>query len=112
MCTKCNKHRISSKKLENNKWATNIILHLKRFQFTKNGPIKYNDNIDIPINWRHGYRLKSFVIHRGGFGGGHYISVVRKEDEWYLCNDSSVTKISENDVNKILKQAYILYYSK
>ena len=37
---KCKKPRISSKKLENNKWANNIIVHLKRFEYANRGPRK------------------------------------------------------------------------
>ena len=111
-CPKCKKLRIASKRFENSKWPENVIIHLKRFEFSNGRPKKNNDNVDIPIEWRHNYKLKSFVIHRGGFGGGHYICAVKKDNDWYLCNDETVSKLTIENVEKIVKQAYILLYSK
>ena len=110
-CPKCKKLRIASKRFENSKWAKNVIIQLKRFEFSNGRPKKNNDNIDIPLEWRHGYKLKSFVIHRGGFGGGHYICAVKKGDEWYLCNDATISRLTLENVEKIVKQAYIILYS-
>lgn len=37
------------------------------------------------------YRLKSFSVHHGSVGGGHYTAYVRNsEDQWFHANDSHV----------------------
>ena len=69
-------------------------------------------NLNIPIEWRHGYILKGFVIHSGSLHGGHYVYVGNHNGEWILFNDSSTKEISENEVNSYLKTAYVLYYEK
>lgn len=33
------------------------------------------------------YRIKSYVQHSGGYGGGHYVGYVEKEGKYYECND-------------------------
>jgi ubiquitin C-terminal hydrolase len=38
------------------------------------------------------YQLVAQIEHIGGMGGGHYYSIVRRGNEWYNINDSSVRK--------------------
>ena len=42
------------------------------------------------------YEICSFVIHSGSAGGGHYFSLVKKSNGWWLCDDSNAAKISES----------------
>jgi ubiquitin carboxyl-terminal hydrolase 8 len=66
--------------------------------------IGYNPNEYI-------YDLFGICNHSGGVGGGHYTSFVKNENDWYLCNDTQVTKI--DDLNKIITpKAYCLFYKK
>ena len=75
---------------------------------------KDNRQINIPLNWRHGYKLKGGIIHLGYYGGGHYIYYGEKNNEWFVANDSSISKI--NDINSFInhqgKDSYILHYEK
>jgi hypothetical protein len=41
------------------------------------------------------YEIMSFVIHSGGATGGHYYSLVKKVNGWWLCNDNTVFRISD-----------------
>jgi len=41
------------------------------------------------------YEIMSFVIHSGGATGGHYYSLVKKGNGWWLCNDNTVFRVSD-----------------
>ena len=57
------------------------------------------------------YNLASVVSHSGSTPFvGHYIAFAKKEDDWFLFNDSSVTKVKEEDV--LDAEAFILLYER
>ena len=66
------------------------------------------------------YTLHGVVVHTGTAVGGHYFSIIKKEDgSWYNFNDIAVSKISEKDMlsmcygeNNDTTSAYILYYTR
>jgi ubiquitin carboxyl-terminal hydrolase 22/27/51 len=47
------------------------------------------------------YRLTSIVAHHGNINGGHYISFVNRNGQWFKCNDSQVEKVSWSDIEKL-----------
>ena len=67
--------------------------------------MKNNKTINIPLEWRHNYFLKGFVIHSGGPGGGHYISVAQVNNKWYLFDDTRKNEIEKDQVDHVLKLA-------
>lgn len=110
-CNKCNINVIARKKITTSKWKDNLIIILKRF----NNMMTKNDNrVDIPMNWRHGYELQGGIIHMGSFGGGHYIYYGKKDNNWYIANDSSISKI--NNIEQFMQtsgmDSYIVLYRK
>jgi len=117
-CSHCNAKRIASRRMEVITWPKHLIVFLKRFSNDGARSTKNNTPIDIPEKWRHGYTLKGCVIHTGGINGGHYYYIYRIEKsngtvEWYNCNDSGVTRITEAAAqNEINKNGYIMYYEK
>lgn len=111
-CEKCRDKRVASKRLEITNWSKHLIIILKRFEESGSRYQKNDMNLNIPIEWRHGYILKGFVIHSGSLHGGHYVYVGNHNGKWILFNDSSTKEISENEVNSYLKTAYVLYYEK
>jgi len=38
------------------------------------------------------YELTGVILHSGTIDFGHYISIVKKGKDWFLCNDDSVSK--------------------
>jgi len=48
------------------------------------------------------------VNHYGSLSSGHYTSIIKKNKDWILCNDSSVSIIEEKRV--MHSNAYILFY--
>ncbi len=111
-CDMCKKKVTARKNTITTKWPDNLIIVFKRFDYQMR---KDNRSINVPLTWRHGYKLKGAIIHMGSFGGGHYIYFghVNNQD-WFIANDSSISKI--DDINSFInhqgKQSYILYYEK
>jgi len=113
-CENC-KDKITARKNTNTtKWPDSLIIVLKRFDHYMR---KDNRNINIPLNWRHGYKLKGGIIHMGSYGGGHYIYFGRNNEDnqdWFIANDSNISKINDIDsfINHQGKQSYIILYEK
>lgn len=110
LCENCNKKVVARKNTIITKWPDNLIIVLKRFDYNMK---KDNRNINIPLVWRHGYKLKGGIIHMGSYGGGHYIYFGQEKQDWFIANDSHISKINdiEGYMNNQGKQSYILYYS-
>ena len=98
-----------------------LTIQINRFENPLNEkPRKINKGIDAPMQLeieeryvrRENYALVGFVVHKGGLDGGHYFAYAKREGYWYLCNDSSIEPVEENDIPKAVKQAYILQYEK
>lgn len=115
LCEKCNMYVNGKKELSINDTSKYLIIQLKRFG-NNNNTTKINSLIDIPIELKINddiYILRSFIVHSGGLNGGHYISLGKVLDKWYLYNDSSVSEINDTiTLNNYLRSAYILQYVK
>ena len=59
------------------------------------------------------YKLEGVGCHSGNLNSGHYFYICRKNDEWYVLNDSNVSKFDINNNKSVLfKNGYILIYKK
>jgi ubiquitin C-terminal hydrolase len=88
-----------------------ITFHIKRFDMYNN---KINHPIDVPIRWtftrgKKKYALQCFIVHIGGFFGGHYICFVRYGERWFRCDDATVKE--ERSIATFLKNAYMIFYT-
>ncbi len=110
-CDNCKKKTIARKKTILTKWPDNLIIVLKRFDHNMR---KDNRKVNIPLEWRHNYKLKGGIIHMGSFGGGHYIYYGHENNNWYIANDSNISPIHDIDgfINNNACYSYILYYNK
>ncbi len=114
-CENCKKKVVARKNTITSNWPDNLIIVLKRFDYNLR---KDGRNVNIPLNWRHGYKLKGAIIHMGSYGGGHYIYFGEENNDnhsdWFIANDSQISKINniEGFMNNQGKQSYILYYQK
>ena len=112
-CEKCQAKRIASKKHTINEWPTYLFIWLKRFKQEGMKLMKNNQELDIPLEWRHQNYLEGAIIHYGSLNGGHYVYVGKHNNNWYLFNDSSITEIkSESELKLLLSKAYWLSYKK
>ncbi|KAL4432979.1 hypothetical protein ABPG74_005352 [Tetrahymena malaccensis] len=127
LCTQCKKRTPSTKKIDLWKTPNILIIHLKRFSFTKENRGKINKFIDFKITqfdlsqnvsgkekMRPIYDLFSVCNHSGNLGGGHYTAYAKNRDtqEWYLFDDSKVYYVKNPYKEIISQKAYVLFYSK
>ena len=48
------------------------------------------------------------IMHSGALQSGHYICCIRKENNWYYCDDNKIYPTSADYVQKL--NAYMLFY--
>ncbi len=115
-------HRITRRYLQT---PQELVVTLKRFGQSSYGELyKIQDNCSIPRYFTlpkeatpsaetpvH-YALDAFIVHRGYLYGGHYVAYQRQGDTWFETNDASVRKVSESEIDSILKKSYIHHYRK
>lgn len=117
-CPHCNQHRPTNKRLRVIQTPPYLLIHLKRFQKASN--IRINTMVDFPLRGfqpmgNHGpiYELVAISMHQGEeVDHGHYIALGKVDATWYRFDDSTVTRIPDNDLTSPLtrKEAYILVY--
>jgi hypothetical protein len=122
-CQKCKKKRSVNKGLRLATAPSILVCHLKRFAFDDYGRlVRLHKKIDFPQRLQIGdfmsnlnkarpppYDLVGILVHQGQTcASGHYLAFVKKQGEWYRCNDSVVTKVDEATV--LNQQAYIMMY--
>ena len=54
------------------------------------------------------YSLVATINHSGRLDRGHYWSFIKRDNTWYECNDTSVTKVNTAKLNNAT--SYILIY--
>jgi ubiquitin C-terminal hydrolase len=86
-----------------------FVVHLNRFRFgvTQLKRVKLHDRFQYPERFNArclldveqdlSYQLMGIVCHRGDGDHGHYISIVRRGDDWLKMNDSEVSPFTRFD---------------
>ena len=109
-CEKCKKYINAIIKRKIIKLPKYLIITLKRYSNKNN---KINKNINISKNFKFNnkyYELRGIIYHSGSTNGGHYVYFGKKNNDWFLYNDSSVKKIDEEQIDNIIKIGYIYLY--
>ena len=122
-CSRCQVKQAMTKGLRLATAPTMLVINYKRFAYDMYGRMsRLSKPVHFPLRLEIGeymsranrgkpqpYTLVAVLVHRGrSCDRGHYFAYVRKGKDWYLCNDSVVTKV---DVSEVLKsQAYVLVY--
>ncbi|NGX38451.1 MAG: hypothetical protein K1000chlam2_01625 [Chlamydiae bacterium] len=76
-------------------------------------PETYDLHSSLTINnEKVSYALTGCLIFYGDHNNGHYISLQKKPDGWYLINDHQVKKITDLQAINFRKSAYMFHYSK
>jgi len=126
-CSVCKGFKCASKQIDLWDSPDLLIIHLKRFNYTRNWRDRINTLVNFPIN---GLDLAPFLLsedhktdakydlyavsnHMGGMGGGHYTAYAKNLDnkQWYHLDDSRTSKVMNVDA-VISSSAYVLYYYK
>ncbi|KAL6521225.1 hypothetical protein OROGR_017794 [Orobanche gracilis] len=124
-CPNCKAHRQASKKLDLWRLPEILVIHLKRFSYTRFFKNKLEAFVDFPIdefdlsnfitrktnNVCHRYMLYAVSNHYGGLGGGHYTAFAKlRLDRWYEFDDSNVFPVKEEQLKT--QAAYVLFYKR
>jgi ubiquitin C-terminal hydrolase len=112
-CEKCNCMIMANIERTIYKWPKYLLITLKRYA---NNNHKINTEIEMPPVFsleEKTFYLRGFIYHMGSTHGGHYVYYGKKNDKWYLYNDSSVTETSNDQIEQLTKTGYVyLYVSK
>ncbi|KAL1545618.1 ubiquitinyl hydrolase 1 [Salvia divinorum] len=94
-CPNCKAHRQASKKLDLWRLPEILVIHLKRFSYTRYSKNKLETFVDFPVE---NFDLLNYILNRnnkdchryaisnhyGGMGGGHYTAFAKHRlDSWY-----------------------------
>ncbi|KAJ3671901.1 hypothetical protein LUZ60_007980 [Juncus effusus] len=124
LCPRCKEQRQASKKLDLWRLPDVLVIHLKRFSFSRSTKHKLETFVNFPI---YGLDLTNYVAnkkssqglvydlyalsnHYGSMASGHYTAHIKLLDEnkWYSFDDSHVSQISIEEVRS--SAAYVLFY--
>jgi hypothetical protein len=124
-CSKCKEHVCASKQMEVWRCPDTLIIHLKRFSFSRWGRDKLDTFVDFPIDgldmspWigcenskkNAIYDLYAVSNHSGGLGGGHYTAFGKNitDQAWYYFNDSSVSLVGGTFAGRPGKGKLVMY---
>ena len=125
-CPRCKKHQEATKKFDLWDLPKVLIIHLKRFSYSRFWRDKLDALVGFPIQ---GLDMSSYVInssasqeklydlvavanHYGGLGGGHYTAYGKNREtrQWHYFDDSNVSNATEENV--VSKGAYVLFYQR
>ncbi|XP_068452821.1 ubiquitin carboxyl-terminal hydrolase 21 [Clinocottus analis] len=122
MCERCNRHTECTKRLSIQRFPQVIVIHLNRFTTSRWSISKSTVFVSFPLTdldlGRFGpvdcgpvlYDLYAICNHAGTVNMGHYTACCSDENGWCFYNDSSVTAVSENQLQT--NQAYVLFYQR
>ncbi|CAA0842421.1 Ubiquitin carboxyl-terminal hydrolase 5 [Striga hermonthica] len=125
-CPQCKERRQASKKLDLWRLPEVLVIHLKRFSYSRSMKHKLDTFVNFPIHdfdltnyvanknntQRQIYELYALTNHYGGMGSGHYTAHIKLLDEnrWYTFDDSHISPINEDEVKSAA--AYVLFYKR
>ncbi|VVB11856.1 unnamed protein product [Arabis nemorensis] len=124
-CPGCKEHRQANKKLDLWKLPDILVVHLKRFTFSRYFKNKIDTFVNFPIHdldlskyvknkdgQSYLYELYAISNHYGFMGDGHYTAFAKlmDENEWYDFNDSHVSGVNESELKT--SAAYVLFYQR
>lgn len=125
-CPKCKKHQQATKKFDIWSLPKVLIIHLKRFSFSRSWRDKIDTLVKFPVENLDMskyvlnpeqrskkslmYNLIGVANHFGGLGGGHYTAFAKNSvlNGWYSFDDAIVTPTSASNV--VTRSAYVLFY--
>ncbi|XP_029616590.1 ubiquitin carboxyl-terminal hydrolase 15 isoform X1 [Salmo trutta] len=124
-CPNCKVHQQATKKLDLWSLPPVLVVHLKRFSYSRYMRDKLDSLVDFPLG---DMEMSEFLIdpnagpcrydliavsnHYGGMGGGHYTAYAKNKDDdkWYNFDDSSVSPANKDQI--VSKAAYVLFYQR
>jgi len=61
------------------------------------------------------YSLNAVIIHKGSFSGGHYVALVKnQQNQWYLFDDMNYSKLAQKlndkDAMELVQKGYLYFF--
>uniref|UniRef100_A0A914I8D4 ubiquitinyl hydrolase 1 n=1 Tax=Globodera rostochiensis TaxID=31243 RepID=A0A914I8D4_GLORO len=123
-CPNCKTHQRAFKKLDLWSLPQILVIHLKRFTFSRYTRDKIETELEIPVrgldlndkvmNPAHPpekYELIGISNHSGGLGSGHYTACALNGTDWCEFNDSSAVRLGHQMPDVVnSREAYMLVY--
>ncbi|XP_063934211.1 ubiquitin carboxyl-terminal hydrolase 22-like isoform X2 [Zophobas morio] len=72
--------------------------------------LEKEEEISLLESMKSQYTLFSVVNHHGSLHSGHYVSYVKHNNQWFLCDDGAVTTATLEQV--LNSEGYLLFYIK
>ncbi|ETO26124.1 ubiquitin carboxyl-terminal hydrolase 11 [Reticulomyxa filosa] len=126
-CSKCSDFKCAKKKMDLWSAPDLLIIHLKRFSYTRQWRDRINTLVKFPLE---GLDMSPWIVcdeykrdavydlygisnHMGGMGGGHYTAYAKNlyNGRWYHLDDSRTSEVRNPDM-MISSAAYVLYYKR
>ncbi|KAI3802030.1 hypothetical protein L1987_30153 [Smallanthus sonchifolius] len=123
-CPQCKERRQASKKLDLWRLPEVLVIHLKRFSYSRSVKHKLETFVNFPVHdfdltnyianknnsSRQVYDLYALTNHYGSMGSGHYTAYIKLIDEnrWYNFDDNHISPMNEDEVKS--NAAYVLFY--
>lgn len=105
-CHQCGKACIDTTFSPKSKY---LIINLNRYRTLPKGKTeKIHTPMNMPECWLGKYYLRAFIHHDGTINGGHYCCYRKINQQWYLCNDSSIRKVHGDNMR--LNQGLVYLY--
>lgn len=110
----CQTFKVVEERVKFDRIPTQLTIVLKRFGGAFNiAPHKINSTVSMPREYTlpmeattegtsANYKLVSFIVHDGGYGGGHYITYKVIGDNWVELNDGLSRYVSTEEIDSIL----------
>lgn len=132
-CPTCNKKVQIKKQITLQTLPINLIIHLKRFQYTETYKEKITSLVTFPIidldmntfvpkkdneensemqeQQQYKYGLYGVSNHVGGMSSGHYTAFIhnKTDQQWYKMDDERATLVNE-EREIVSENAYLLFY--
>ncbi|MBX9890389.1 MAG: ubiquitin carboxyl-terminal hydrolase [Amoebophilaceae bacterium] len=105
-------HMKRSKQDENNNIPIKVkdrILGAKNIKLREGASFKETRNVFFQVH----FGLCGFILHHGdSLHSGHYTACIKKNNQWYSADDTTVRAIDEAEALKQSEAAYLLFYTK
>jgi len=98
----------------------NLIFHLDRtssVELEQQDTVIYKDDriANIPTRFDHegtDYELTYASLHEGSNKSGHYTSLIKKEEQWHLVNDSQICALDDETAQELINSKGCLFHYK
>ncbi len=112
-CDKCNTYSKNKKVAKIWKMPPLLFISFKRFEANASKidktveiptKISFDDYVICADNTNTNYKLIGTSIHLGRFDNGHYITIIKNTDNYYLIDDVNIRIMKDEDALKIINE--------